>query len=368
MALMFPRIARNFAKAGYYPTDEGTLERVLTAFAPVDTLVSILDPCAGEGVALAEVAHALGREHVCAHAVEFDAERAAHARKLADKCLHADVMDTIISRQAFGLLWFNPPYGDLQRDANGNLGYQGKGRGRLEKLFYQRAMPLLQYDGIIVAIVPTTTLDDEFVGWITNHFADVRVFKAVDRQFRQVVIFGRRVRQRDQETTASRNAREMLVRIGKGDCEATELPEVWTFEPVVVPRSRSEPEHFYRVSMEPEQFAREVERLQGLWPTLGAVFGNWQKAQRRPARALSPWHLALALAAGAITGIVKSAKRIFVIRGDTFKAKKVKKEAELHEDGTLVERTVALDCFKPAIRAWDFTPDSKTFGELMTIS
>ncbi|VFT08828.1 O-methyl transferase family protein [Pseudomonas aeruginosa] len=29
MALMFPRLARNFAKNGYYPTDEPTLERAL---------------------------------------------------------------------------------------------------------------------------------------------------------------------------------------------------------------------------------------------------------------------------------------------------------------------------------------------------
>jgi len=366
---MFPRVARNFAKAGYYPTDEGTLERVLSALGSVNYPVSIIDPCAGEGVALAEVAHALGRAHVTSHAVEYDAERAAHARTLVDKCLHADLMDTIITRQAFGLVWFNPPYGDISRDANGNLPYQGKGRGRLEKLFYQRAMPLMQYEGIIVAIVPTTALDEEFVGWFVNHFADIRAFQAVEQQFKQVVIFGRRLRQRDQNSTASRAAREMLFKIGKGDSEAEELPETWTFEPYSVPRAKCEPEHFYRVSMEPEQFASEVERLQGLWPTLGTVFGGWQKALRRPARALSKWHLALALAAGAITGVVKSAKgRIFVIKGDTYKAKKVKVEAQMSDDGNVLEQRTALDVFKPAIRAWDMTPGSNTFGELITIS
>ncbi len=29
MALMFPRLARNFARNGYFPTDEVTLERAL---------------------------------------------------------------------------------------------------------------------------------------------------------------------------------------------------------------------------------------------------------------------------------------------------------------------------------------------------
>lgn len=44
MALMFPRLARNFAKNGYYPTDEATLERVLNALSTShDQRVRILD-------------------------------------------------------------------------------------------------------------------------------------------------------------------------------------------------------------------------------------------------------------------------------------------------------------------------------------
>ncbi|MCE4552710.1 DUF6094 domain-containing protein, partial [Xanthomonas hortorum] len=149
MALMFPRLARNFAKNGYYPTDETTLERALSALAPSDGPMCIIDPCAGEGVAIAEAAHVLGHGRTTSYAVEYDQERAYHAHSLVDHCLHGDVMDTVISRQSFGLLWLNPPYGDLARDANGNIGYEGKGRARLEKLFYQRTLQFLQYDGIL---------------------------------------------------------------------------------------------------------------------------------------------------------------------------------------------------------------------------
>ncbi len=60
MALMFPRLARNFARNGYFPTDEVTLERALQALAPAPSgRMRICDPCAGEGVALAEAAHIL---------------------------------------------------------------------------------------------------------------------------------------------------------------------------------------------------------------------------------------------------------------------------------------------------------------------
>lgn len=176
MALMFPRIARNFVKNGSFPTDEPTLERALSALAASPEPMCILDPCAGEGVAIANAAHALGREQVSAYAVEYDPERACHAKQLVDKCIQGDLMDSIISRQAFGLLWLNPPYGDISRDASGNIGYQGQGRARLEKLFYQRALPLLQYGGVLIFIIPHYAFDAELVGWLTRHFADLRIY------------------------------------------------------------------------------------------------------------------------------------------------------------------------------------------------
>ncbi|MGE4339562.1 MAG: DUF6094 domain-containing protein [Pigmentiphaga sp.] len=368
MALMFPRLARNFVKAGYFPTDEPTLERALSALAPANGSMCILDPCAGEGVAIAEAAHALGREQAKAFAVEYDAERARHARSLVDHCIHGDLMDTLISRQAFGLLWLNPPYGDLSKDANGNIGYQGQGRPRLEKLFYQRALPLLQYGGVLVFIVPHYVLDAELVGWLTRHFADLRTYRAVETQFKQVVIFGRRVRQRDQASDTVKAMRGLLLQIGQGDAEAEELPSEWPFLPYIVPASPAEPEHFYRVTMEPEQFADEVGRLQGLWPTLDTHLGAAQQSLRPPARALSHWHLALALAAGAISGVVRSkAGRLLVVKGDTHKEKTLQTEYTERDDGSVAETRILTDKFVPMIRAWDMTPGSATRGEVLTI-
>ena len=368
MALMFPRLARNFVKNGYFPTDEYTLERALAALAPANGPLCILDPCAGEGVAIAEAAHALGREQVQAFAVEYDAERARHARQLVDRCIHGDLMDTLISRQSFGLLWLNPPYGDLSKDVNGNIGYQGQGRARLEKLFYQRALPLLQYGGVLIFIVPSYVLDAELVGWLTRHFADLRIYRAVETQFRQVVVFGRRVRQRDQASESAKAARGLLLQIGQGETKAEELPLEWPFLPYTVPVSPAEPEHFYRVTMEPEQFADEVGRLQGLWPALETHLAAAQQSLRPPARALSHWHLALALAAGAISGAVRSRTgRVLVVKGDTHKEKTLQTEYTERDDGSVAETRILTDRFVPVIRAWDMTPGSPTRGEVLTI-
>lgn len=368
MALMFPRLARNFVKNGYFPTDEPTLERALNALAPSPELMCIIDPCAGEGVAIAEAAHTLGREQVKAYAVEYDGERANHARQLVDRCLHSDLMDTLISRQAFGALWLNPPYGDLSRDVNGNIGYQGQGRARLEKLFYQRSLPLLQYGGVLVFIIPVYVLDQELVGWLTRHFADLRIYRAVDTQFKQVVIFGRRIRQRDQVSDETKATRGLLLQIGQGETQAEELPSDWPFLPYTVPSSPAEPEHFYRVTLEPEQFADEVHRLQGLWPALDTHLGAAQQSLRPPARALSHWHLALALAAGAISGVVTSKTgRVLVVKGDTHKEKSLSTEYTETEDGSILETRILTDRFVPLIRAWDMTPESSTRGQVLTI-
>ncbi|MEA9585952.1 DUF6094 domain-containing protein [Xanthomonas sp. WHRI 10064A] len=368
MALMFPRLARNFIKAGYFPTDEPTLERVLSALAPAGGPMCILDPCAGEGVAIAEAAHALGREQVTAYAVEYDGERAAHARSLVDHCLHGDLMDTMISRQAFGLLWLNPPYGDLSRDANGNIGYQGQGRARLEKLFYQRCLPLLQYGGVLVFILPCYVLDAELVGWLTRHFDGLRVYRAVDTQFRQVVVFGRRVRQRELASDEAKAARGLLLQVGHGDAEADALPTEWPFLPYAVPASPAPPEHFYRVTMEPAQFADEVGRLQGLWSSVQTHLGAAQQALRPPARGLSSWHLALALAAGAISGVVTSKSgRVLAVKGDTHKEKTLSRQYTERDDGSVAETRILTDKFVPVIRAWDMTPSSPTWGEVLTI-
>ena len=65
MALMFPRLARNFVKNGYFPTDEPTLERALAALAPAGppplTLAAAGQLRARPGVDLRDNADVLSR-------------------------------------------------------------------------------------------------------------------------------------------------------------------------------------------------------------------------------------------------------------------------------------------------------------------
>lgn len=50
MALIFQRLARNFIKNGYIPTDETSISRILAMLEINSGALRLIDPCCGEGV------------------------------------------------------------------------------------------------------------------------------------------------------------------------------------------------------------------------------------------------------------------------------------------------------------------------------
>src|SRR3546814_5851151 len=110
--------------------------------------------------------------------------------------------------------------------------------------------------------------------------------------------------------------------------------------------------------MERAQFAEGVQRLQVLWPLSETHLGAAQQSMRPPARGLSHWHLALALAAGAISGVVQSKSgRILAVKGDTYKQKATATEYRERDDGSVAETRILTEKFVPVIRAWGLTPN-----------
>jgi tRNA1(Val) A37 N6-methylase TrmN6 len=361
MALMFQRIAHNYAKNGYYPTDGETTQRVLNSLVACETgTLRVLDPCCGEGVALAETKHALGADRCTAYGIEYDEERAWNAKELLNHCIHGDIHDCVMAARSFGFLWLNPPYGETIANRRG---FQEKA-DRLEKLFYRMTNGLLQYGGVMALIIPQYSLDKELSTMIARHFHTVRAFAAPEQRFKQVVVIG--IKQKaDQVNVELRN---LLQAVGKGDLVLDEYPEVWPYETYVIPASPSEPK-FYAVRIDRRQLAEVIGKSRSLWDQMGLVFRYEQATHRRPVRKLSEWHLALALAAGQVSGCVKSHDgRLFVIKGDTFKNKKTTEEQEFNTKGVLTStRRIQTDRFVPTIRALDFTPGSATYGKCFTI-
>ena len=276
-------------------------------------------------------------------------------------------MDTLISRQSFGLLWLNPPYGDLSKDVNGSsIGYQGQGRARLEKLFYQRALPLLQYGGVLIFIVPSYVLDAELVGWLTRHFADLRIYRAVETQFKQVVIFGRRVRQRDGRRSRPTPCAVCCCRSDR----VTPKPR----------NCRSNGRSCRTPSCQPGRAGALLSRDDGASssPMKSAGYRTLAGARYAPGRRA-------AIAASTRAGLVALASRpgfgrrrdlrrsevksgrVLVVKGDTHKEKTLQTEYTERDDGSVAETRILTDKFVPVIRAWDLTLGSPTWGEVLTI-
>ncbi|CBL45364.1 Conserved hypothetical plasmid protein [gamma proteobacterium HdN1] len=388
MALMFPRLARNFIKNGYFPTDEDTLSRILSALAPQsDRPVRVLDPCCGEGVALAEVhQHLLAQgAQVSSFGVEYNEERAWHAKRLLTRCIHADLNDCMVELRAFGLLWLNPPYGDLLSDFEHAYtgGKEKGGRKRLEKEFCRRAFPMLQAGGVLVLIVPYNVLDAELASLVSRHFGEVSVYAAPEQQFRQAVIFGvKRARASEpekavvQKLTQAQNNLYFDTDSGvwtEGFSMHCQLPEVWNRAPYVVPACHShkgqEDVRFYSVRVDVRQLEQEIEQSPVLWSRFPLLFRTQTETRRQPLRKLSDWHLALMLAAGQVSGIVRSESgQVLLVKGDTFKTKSMRQETEINEStGDLSITRIATDRFVPMIRALDFTPESPNFGRVIHI-
>ena len=380
MALIFPRLARNFVKNGYYPTDSVTMARIVQALSFTGKKCNLLDPCCGEGTALAEIKQHLvevSSSKATAFGVEYNAERAWHSKQLLDHCIHGDLRDCKITARQFGLLFLNPPYGDAVAD-KAQISDPKAGRLRLEKEFYRRSNGLLQFGGIMVLIIPYYTLDKEFSSWIAQHFHDVRVFMAPEQEFQQCVIFGVRHKITPQWSTTEeyRSIRDCLISVGHDKSKAAELPGVWDQQPLSdkddgfyhVPET-VEMGKFELVRIDAKQLAHTLGEHAGLWKQYDLIFSpqkTWD--HKRPLCDVSNWHLALMLAAGQVSGVVKSDDdRTFVVRGDTYKDKQVTTTEEAGEKGQVQMVRTSTDIFVPAIRALDMTTGSKTFGEVFTI-
>jgi tRNA1(Val) A37 N6-methylase TrmN6 len=377
MALIFSRLAHNFVKAGYFPTDEATLERIAAMLQlPATGHVRMIDPCCGEGTALAEVRQLLAAARpdaatstTEAFGIELDPERAWHAKTLLDRALHTDVHDAVVKPRSMGLLFLNPPYGYGVSDKAGQRELQAEPEKaeRLERTFLRKTVPYLAHGGVLVYIVPHYALDDEIRAYLVRNFENLKVFMSPERRFKQCVIVGTKCK----PGYAAKGTQQPLIDAQASEEGAPLLPEVWLDAPYLLPAVQSDQEvDFHAVRIDEAQLSHELIKYQHatLWCGLQGHFSQARGLCRPPLRDLTPWHLALALAAGQVVGKIQSAGgRTLLIKGDTFKRKERHVSVDVDDKGNASQTTVMLDRFVPAINAIELTPDHR-LGQIVKIA
>ncbi|WP_230971739.1 DUF6094 domain-containing protein [Nitrogeniibacter aestuarii] len=369
MALIFPRLARNFIKASYFPTDMQTLEGIASMLDPsTSAKVRMFDPCCGEGSALRFLADGFRSEHsdVETLGVEYDAQRAYHSKEILDRVVHSDIHDVTITPNSVSLLFLNPPYGAVVND--GAMLEEKTKQNRLEKVFYGRTVRSLMPGGVLVLIVPHYVIDEDFANKIATGFSRVQFFMAPEQEFKQCVIFGVRDRKHQPDPAI----RQMLLAAACGEGNVRTLTPDGLHEPYPVPSvpdARIRESRFFAQRLDANQVTQEIEAhiKMTMWPQFDARFSRGALGTRRPLKALGPWHLALALAAGFIAGIVESNGRRLLIKGDTVKTKDRKVEFSEDDDGNVSETITLTDRFVPAIRGIDLTPGSESRGAIITV-
>jgi len=367
MALIFPRVAHNHIKQGYFPTDLATLSTICSRVDTDAGAIRGCDPCCGEGAAMLHLVGHLSRNgtKVEACCIEIDQDRSDQARHVLSPfgatVVHADMADVLAPRGSFNLLFLNPPYGDTLNTAEA---FQRGNSDRHEKLFCRQWFQTLQVGGILILVVPFYVLDEELSTLIARNFDRLSVRKAPAQEFRQAVIIG--VKRRPAHPPAE--LVRQMVGFAAGQQEAIELDDTGVY---LVPEVPELEFSFTLVRLDPRQLGQEIAGRMAnstLWPRYRQIFRSGQiQAHRRPLCPLSQWHLALALAAGQISGLVSCDNRILLVKGATFKRKEISREFDHRPDGSVLQTTVAIDRFVPVIKAIDLTPDTPLFGSILTI-
>jgi len=180
-------------KMGYYPTPPTTLEYTAQLLQPANKGGSFrfLDPCAGQGEALSEVTKAMQQHgtQVQTYGVELSDTRAPLAAEVLDQCICADWADITCSHKSISLLWLNPPYDD-------EVGEKDTRKRRLEYIFLQNTLKVLQTGGLLVYIVPLKLLTQTNVAkFLVGYFEQLQIYKLPGSEFErfgQIVLFGYR--------------------------------------------------------------------------------------------------------------------------------------------------------------------------------
>ena len=127
----------NNIKLGYYPTDPDNIDLLLRGIKfPEGVTTNLLDPCCGCGKALRQLAQG---NNCYAYGVELDESRAEEAQTRLHRVGFGSFFHSSISREAFHLLFLNPPYLSFINESGG--------RSRHEKRFLIESLPALAYGG-----------------------------------------------------------------------------------------------------------------------------------------------------------------------------------------------------------------------------
>lgn len=293
----------NRVRMGYQPTDP--LMWICCAGGDIpDGTVNLLDPCCGEGEALARFADGA---NAVTYGIEIDELRGEMAQRRLNRVGFGSFFFSRVSSGAFQGLFLNPPYLSVRTEY---------GSRRLEKSFLADGLRLLQNGGLLVYIIPYYRATPDVCRVLCENLNDLRVHRFMGqefRQFRQVVFLGTKIPRREASGMAERLFTYLLS--PQNIPELDQLPE----SAYVIPPAAKPVEQFKGDQFNVAELAEQLKRSK----TLDCLFENrtLDNRERRPLLPMNLSQIGLIGASGLMNGLVEC-DTPHVIKGRIVKEKK----------------------------------------------
>lgn len=293
------------AKGGFYSTPPEEMEHILKVLDVSNASklngVTLIDPCAGEGYVLKQMANHFSQSiPVTTYGIELEKGRAKLAEKQLDHVIATGYEEARMSHEAFSLMYLNPPFAVV-------------GNQRLEEIFLDElTSDYLPAGGLLIFNIPQYVLKN-VNKILANRFVDIRVFRFSDEnqnydRFKQVVVFARRrkkgLRSEQERVYKERMETELFNLSFLGKDGLTPLDQIdklgiqYNIEtaPKMVQLFKSmkvEPDDIIRSSTAINHFGKVMQKMSSLEITSTA-------RNIRPALPLKTTHIAAAISAGAL--------------------------------------------------------------------
>jgi len=319
-------------KGGYYAAAPEAVEAVMERLRPPSSGQCILlDPCAGEGRALLQLAEGL---QAVPYGIELSEDRAALVQESLPEgqaLAPADFLRCAISPRSFSFAFVNPPYD-----------YATGGEGRVESQFIERATHLLADGGVLALVCPEEVANSYATAkFFEEHFYQVSAMPFPDevRKYGETVILGYK-RERPPQAINGRHDWGWLDK-------RKEAHVIYTLPAGQRPK----------VFRKSEPTDTELARLVAQSPLRFHIERPADKASHRPRPPMSPGigHRAMLLASGHIDGLICPADEpSHVIRGTAAKDSYVAScDTSTDDSGNVTTRTVISERPRLVIRVLD---------------
>ena len=281
-------------RMGFFPLPEVEARRIRQHLKFPTSSFSALDPCAGEGKALASITDG-ARCQRCG--IELDSYRAEEAKQRLDQVIYGDCFDVDCKVESCSCMILNPPYDTAASD-------DGAGQ-RLEALFLQHTYRWLKPGGVLILVVPVAQL--AVCGNILSlQFKDAEVYRLSEPecvQYKQIVVFAGRRTRRERERLQEREISWWRLEYGRKSRSFDALPVLTREAQRVYAVPEAEPIELVHRGLPLDEIEDLLPQSPAYRQARRILFAPESRERGRPLTPLHQGHVALLATSGLLDGI-----------------------------------------------------------------